>query len=110
MRKTKTGSAIRELSYTPAKDGDDVMLTIDINLQSVVEKALEDLIAKIDEKEEKQLLERYADYEKATNDDVEGIKTAKTGAAVVMNVNTGRCLPWLSYLLQPKLVHSGPQP
>ena len=97
LEKNKNGSAIRELSYTPAKDGDDVMLTIDINLQTVVEKALEDLIAKIDEKEEKQLLERYADYEKATNDDVEGIKTAKTGAAVVMNVNTGQVLAMASY-------------
>ena len=87
------------------------MLTIDINLQTVVEKALEDLIAKIDEKEEKQLLERYADYEKATNDDVEGIKTAKTGAAVVMNVNTGQVLAMASYpFLQPQLVHSGTQP
>ena len=42
-------------------------------------------------------LERYADYEKATNDDVEGIKTAKTGAAVVMNVNTGQVLAMASY-------------
>ena len=50
-----------------------------------------------DNLEEKQLLERYADYEKATNDDVEGIKTAKTGAAVVMNVNTGQVLAMASY-------------
>lgn len=93
----KNGSTIRELSYTPAVDGNDVMLTLDIELQAVVEQALADLIASISEKEAVQIQENYEDYEKKTNGDVEGIKTAQTGAAVVMNVNTGQVLAMASY-------------
>ncbi len=93
----KNGSTIRELSYTPAVDGNDVMLTLDIELQAVVEQALADLIASISEKEAVQIQESYEDYEKKTNGDVEGIKTAQTGAAVVMNVNTGQVLAMASY-------------
>ena len=97
LERNKNGSEIRELSYTPAKDGDDVMLTIDINFQSVVEKALENLIAEIDAKEEQKLTQNHDDYDKKTNGKADDIKTAKTGAAVVMNVNTGQVLAMASY-------------
>ncbi|MBR0026804.1 MAG: hypothetical protein IJP37_06565, partial [Clostridia bacterium] len=43
----KYGSMIRELSESSPSDGNDVMLTIDVDLQQVTEKALEDLIADI---------------------------------------------------------------
>lgn len=93
----KNGSTIRELSYTPAKDGNDVMLTLDIELQTVVEQALEELITSISEKEAAKIQESYEDYYEKTNGKVEGIKTAQTGAAVVMNVNTGQVLAMASY-------------
>lgn len=93
----KNGSTIRELSYTPAKDGNDVMLTLDIELQAVVEQALEELIASISEKEAAKIQENYEDYDEKTNGKVDGIKTAQTGAAVVMDVNTGQVLAMASY-------------
>ena len=93
----RNGSTIRELNYTPATDGSDVMLTLDIELQAVVEKALADLILNINDREINKIEENYADYEKKTNGKVDGIEKAQTGAAVVMDVNTGQVLAMASY-------------
>ena len=68
------------------------MLTLDIELQAVVEKALADLILNINDREINKIEENYADYEKKTNGKVEGIEKAQTGAAVVMDVSTGQVL------------------
>ncbi len=93
----KNGSTIRELDYIPATDGNDVMLTLDIELQAVVEKALADLILNINDREINKIEENYADYEEKTNGKVDGIEKAQTGAAVVMDANTGQVLAMASY-------------
>ncbi len=97
----KNGSAIRELDYTAPTDGNDVMLTIDLNLQMAVEQALQDLIEEIAANEEARLQPGAENYEKyaalAPENDVSNINTAKTGAAVVMDVNTGEVLAMASY-------------
>ena len=51
----KNGSIIREISSTPPTDGNDVMLTIDVQLQTVVEQALESLIGRIKATQEAQI-------------------------------------------------------
>ena len=93
----KNGSTIRELDYIPATDGNDVMLTLDIELQAVVEKALADVILNINDKEINKIEENYESYEKDTNGKVDGIEKAQTGAAVVMDVKTGQVLAMASY-------------
>lgn len=94
----KNGTQIRELSSTPAKDGDDVMLTIDLPLQQVTEKALENLIAAIAQKE-RDLIKEDKDekYSNATDGDLDSINTAVSGAIIVMDVNTGDVLSMASY-------------
>jgi len=94
------GSTIRELSNTLPVDGNDVMLTIDINMQTVVEQALADLIAEIAYNEQETITANYESYAKDMAENggvVEDIETAKTGAAVVMDVNTGQVLAMASY-------------
>ena len=88
------------LSSTQPTQGDNVMLTIDIPLQLAVEASLEKNIAEIREKQ----IARYYDridipqrkdgYEGLELDD---IALAESGAAVVLDVNTGEVLALASY-------------
>lgn len=97
----KNLSTVRELDYESPSDGDDVMLTIDVNLQTAVEQALAELVEEIAASEEERLqpgTEIYENYAKlAPDNDVSKINTAKTGAAVVMDVETGDVLAMASY-------------
>ncbi len=68
------GTITGECITKDAKVGDDIVLTIDANLQSVTESALENCINKI----------RDGGFSQTYD--------AKGGAAVVMNVNTGEVL------------------
>ncbi|MDO5111287.1 MAG: penicillin-binding transpeptidase domain-containing protein [Clostridia bacterium] len=93
----KNGSIIREISSTMPTDGRDVMLTLDIELQKVTEKALADLIADLAQAEQLKieedalLPEEEQEYGSYTN-----IKTATAGTIVVMNPQDGTVLSMAS--------------
>lgn len=91
------GAIVNTLSVTPATDGNDVTLTIDMPMQSVASQALHDIIDHIYEKELAKIYpngdgvkdEKYLEYE--------DIHLAETGALIVMDVNTGEVLALASY-------------
>lgn len=102
----KYGSMIRELSESSASDGNDVMLTIDVDLQQVTEKALEDLITDISTMQKDRIANpekynlkanKYIEATQGRENGVDSIKTASTGAIVVMDVNKGQVLASASY-------------
>lgn len=92
------GKVTRVLSETEASPGYDVVLTIDADLQKKVEEALESNIQSINQTQQQIYnanLEKYQQKEQ----DRGGTATrfAKTGAAIVMDVNTGQVLALASY-------------
>ena len=89
------GTVTRKLESTAAVSGDDVMLTIDLPLQTVVEHALQNAIEKIHAKEVTKLAENEESYRKKRPD--LDIKMAETGSIVVLNVRTGQVLAMASY-------------
>ncbi|MDD5018722.1 MAG: penicillin-binding transpeptidase domain-containing protein, partial [Eubacteriales bacterium] len=83
------------LSSTEPTQGDNVMLTLDIALQLAVEDSLEENIAAIRAEEERlYALDEYGYYEGI---DLEDIDLAESGAAVVLDVQTGDILAMASY-------------
>ncbi len=91
------GTILRELSYTAPKQGDNVYLTLDINMQKIAEAALEENIKTINKAQQ----EAYAAKEKKYKDIEEeigrSINMAQTGAVVVMKVDSGAVLAMASY-------------
>ena len=91
------GAVINTLGITPATDGNDVTLTIDMPMQAVAYQALHDIIEHIHEKELKKIYPN-GDGEKAEQYlEYEDIHLAETGALIVMKVNTGEVLALASY-------------
>lgn len=96
------GAVMRELSYKPAVDGNNVQLTIDLESQQILEESLE---YNIEEARKIQLealnsatdaqLEKYK--QQIENRDGEPLRLAATGAAVVLDVHTGEVLAMASY-------------
>ena len=96
------GKVVRELSYTAPTDGNSAVLTIDTDLQKVMEEALASTIADIRTKQTKTMatekwqranadvLEEYAQQGKE-------VSLASSGAIVAMDPNTGRVLGMASY-------------
>ncbi len=102
------GAITKVLTSTPASQGNSVMLTLDIGLQMAVEDSLANRIPEIEEYEHQVIRNRpwrYVEY--IANDDSENqvdidgtkydIEFANSGAAVVMDVNTGEILAIASY-------------
>ena len=95
-----TGRVVKTLDEVAPRSGDNVVLTLDMNLQQKVEQALEENIGMIREEQEQELAREPAKYErlaKEANKSVSEIKLAETGAAIVMDVNTGKVLAMASY-------------
>ncbi len=91
------GAIVNTVSSSPASDGNDVTLTIDLPFQIVTEQALEDIIQHIHEKQQN-LIDpdgdgvydgEYAEYDE--------IDLAEMGAIVVMDCNSGQVLSMASY-------------
>ncbi len=98
----KNGSIIRELSETTATNGSDVQLTIDIELQAVCEAALQNIIENIEQREialmEEDIAKNRAEGKVSEYEGYQdSIDTAKTGAIVAMDPNTGEVLAMASY-------------
>jgi penicillin-binding protein 2 len=78
-----SGDVIRELSFTPPVPGNDIVLTIDANLQALSEAALADELA------------RARGRPPSRNSD--GVHVAGAGSVVVMDPRNGELLALASY-------------
>ena len=96
IEKNKSGTITRSLEKTAASNGDDVMLTIDLPLQTVTEAALKNAIEKIRTYEEEALAGNQEKYLK-NRSDLTKIKMAETGSIVVLDIHTGKVLAMASY-------------
>jgi len=86
-----------EEESTPATDGNNVRLTLDSRLQKVLEEALQENIQATHAVQEKKYRENQAEYdEKLASRSLKEIQMAESGAAVVMNVRSGRVLAMAS--------------
>lgn len=89
---------LEELSSTEPKGGDNVTLTIDLKMQQVLEQALEKNIKSVNEKQHKIYDENKEKYDKLASSRKDGkINYCESGAAIVMEVKTGRVLALASY-------------
>lgn len=97
----RKGKVVRELSYEPPVDGNSVITTLDVSLQAVAQKWLQQTIDDIHAEQEALIVseswiednaEILAQYEEEGRE----IQLAETGALVAMDVNTGRVLALVS--------------
>lgn len=96
------GRILQVLDSTQPLSGNDVVLNLDYELQTVVEDALARTIESIRAEQDAVLAdpEQLADYTaqlELVGRKVEDLNLADTGAAVVMNCNTGAILAMASY-------------
>ncbi len=96
------GKIIREISYQAPLDGNDAILTIDTQLQAVMEENLEKNINYI-RAEQDALVKSYA-WKKANQEELrkyaaagKEVQTAQTGAMIAIDPHTGKVLAMASY-------------
>lgn len=93
-----SGKIIRVLSTEMPKDGNDVVLTLDLELQQVLDSALEENINAIRTEQEAYLAtngDKYVD--KVKDGDLDNINLCDQGSAVVLNAKTGELLASSNY-------------
>ena len=96
------GKVVREIAVELPVDGNHVMLTMDSWLQGVAEKALEDVIKQINQTQVREMRRdswkaRYGKLAREYQRKGIEIKTAQTGAIVIMDIHTGKILAMASY-------------
>lgn len=91
------GTILRQLSYDAPKQGDNVYLTIDINMQKIAEAALEENIKAINQSQQDAYKAKEKKYKDIEQEIGRKINMAQTGAVVVMKVDTGAVLAKASY-------------
>ena len=96
------GKIIREISYQAPVNGNDIILTLDSRLQSVMQKALKANIEGINRYQQSQMAksawrndnrEELLKYEERGQE----VQTATSGAAIAMDPHSGRVLALASY-------------
>lgn len=92
------GKVIRELSSTASQCGNNVMLTIDLDLQQKLDQALKENIEEIKQYQKETYEKNKAEYDKelAQRPDTP-LRYCEFGAAVVMDANSGKILALSSY-------------
>lgn len=93
-----SGKIIQEISREEPTQGNDVVLTIDYELQKKLEDALKSNIESINAKQKEIYNANLAEYkQKEADRGGKETKFAETGAAIVMDVNTGKVLALANY-------------
>ena len=95
--KNNKGAILEVLDSQQPTDGMDVQLTIDIELQRVVEQALRNNIAATNLSQQERMEKNPDKYLELSNGDLNNIQTAETGAILVMEVDSGEILALASY-------------
>ncbi len=91
------GKVVSELSVVEPTDGNNVMLTIDVNMQKKLEDALEENINQINAIQVGEYNDNHAEKYDMYVKSIDEIDLAEIGAAVVMQVQTGAILAMASY-------------
>lgn len=90
-----SGEILSELEYIAPSNGNNVHLTLDSQMQSVLEKALESNIKRTNAKQQQMFIQNNEKYVKVIGDREPNL--AVSGAAVVMEAKTGNVRAIASY-------------
>ena len=94
---SSNGTILREMESVAPTDGNSVQLTINLDMQQILEKALAENIAKIRAEQLQAIDKHYDTYFDLSGGDIESIRLATYGAAVAMEVKTGKVLALANY-------------
>ncbi|MHB1315013.1 MAG: penicillin-binding transpeptidase domain-containing protein [Christensenellales bacterium] len=94
---SSNGTVLREIETVQATDGNSIQLTINLDMQQRLEQALAQNISLIREEQISTITSNYDKYNRLSGGDIDSIRLATYGAAVVMEVKTGRMLAMANY-------------